>query len=160
MGRMTDRATRTRRKQPGRPPDGALEAAEHAIDIESEDAELQGNLGLVLILSGRPVEAIEPLRTAIRLAGEDVRTMYRNFLGLAYFHAVRFLDSIEAIESNRKLGGPMGPHMYAYLTAAHSISAIWAGIAVQKFGCNAVLRARHSSFHSPSINPSGTRVRA
>ena len=102
--------------------DGALEAAEHAIDIESEDAELQGNLGLVLILSGRPVEAIEPLRTAIRLAGEDVRTPYQNFLGLAYFHAGRFLDSIEAIESNRNLGGPMGPHMYAYLTAAHAMA--------------------------------------
>jgi predicted Zn-dependent protease len=101
-------------------PDGALTAAEYAVDLQSGDAELQGNLGLILMLTGRPAEAIEPLRTAVRLAGENVRIPHRNYIGMAYFHAGRFHESIEAIETNRRLGGPMGPHMYAYLAAAHA----------------------------------------
>ena len=35
-------------------------------------------------------------------------------------YAGKFRDSIEMIESNRQLGGPMGPHMYAYLAAAYA----------------------------------------
>jgi tetratricopeptide (TPR) repeat protein len=101
-------------------PDGAVTAAEYAVDLRSGDAELWGNLGLILTLTGRPAEAIEPLRTAIRLTGENVRTPYRNYIGIAYFHAGKFHESIEAIETNRRQGGPMGPHMYAYLAAAHA----------------------------------------
>lgn len=100
--------------------DGAVTAAEYAVDIEPEVAELQGNLGMILTLAGRPVEAFEPLQTAIRLSGENARVPYRNYLGISYFHAGKLQASIEVIEKNRRLSGPMGPHMYAYLAAAYA----------------------------------------
>jgi tetratricopeptide (TPR) repeat protein len=102
--------------------DGAVTAAEFAVDIEPGAAELQGNLGLILTLAGRATEAFEPLRTAIELSGENARHPYRNYLAMAYFHAGRSLESVEAIETNRRLGGPMGPHMHAYLAASYAMS--------------------------------------
>lgn len=41
---------------------------------------------------------------------------------MAYFHAGRYQESVDAIETNRQLAGPMGPHMYAYLAAAYAMS--------------------------------------
>ena len=101
--------------------EGAIAAAEHAVDLDPENAEHQGNLGLTLAISGRASDAIGPLEDAIRLAGDNVRTPYMNYLGIAYFHNREFAKAAETIKRNRDRGGPMGPHMYAYLAAAHAM---------------------------------------
>jgi hypothetical protein len=100
--------------------DGSVAAAKNAVRLSPETAEFQGNLGLVLTFAGRPGEAIKPLKSAIKLTSENPRNPYRNYLGIAYFHAGKFRDSIQLIETSRRLGGPIGPHMYAYLAAANA----------------------------------------
>jgi tetratricopeptide (TPR) repeat protein len=101
---------------------GAIAAAEQAVDLDPGNAEHQGNLGLALVTSGRAADAIGPLEEAMRLAEQNVRTPYMNYLGIAYFHNREFAKAAETIERNRDRGGPTGPHMYAYLAAAHAMA--------------------------------------
>lgn len=100
--------------------DGAVIAARHAVELQPDVAELQANLGIILAFLGRPDEAIAPIQEAIRLAGDDVRNPYWNYLALAYFHAGFPEEAIAAIETNRARGGPSGPLMDAYEAAAHA----------------------------------------
>lgn len=102
--------------------EGATAAAEQAVDLDPGNAEYQGNLGLTLVTSGRAADGIGPIEEAIRLAEQNVRTPYMNYLGIAYFHSREFARAVETIERNRDRGGPMGPHMYAYLAAAHAMA--------------------------------------
>jgi len=99
----------------------AIEAAEKAVDLAPKDAEQQGNLGFVLALSGQSDKAIAPINIALDLSSGVVRTPYLNYLGIAYFHIGKFEKAIEVIEQNREQGGPTGPHMFAYLAAAHAV---------------------------------------
>jgi len=100
--------------------EGAVTAARYAVELQPDVAELQGNLGILLAFVGRPDEAIAPIQEAIRLAGDDVRNPYWNYIALAYFHAGSPEEAIAAIETNRARGGPLGPLMDAYEAAAHS----------------------------------------
>lgn len=99
---------------------GAIDAARRAVDLQPEVAELQGNLGILLALVGRPGEAIAPLQEAIRLAGDNARVPFRNYLSIAYFHAGRPGEAIAELEANRERGGPTGPHMQVYAAAAYA----------------------------------------
>jgi Flp pilus assembly protein TadD len=102
--------------------EGAIAAAEQAVDLDPENPEHHGNLGLTLATSGRAADGIGPLEDAMRLAGDNVRTPYMNYLGVAYFFDREFAKAAETIERNRDRGGPMGPHMYAYLAGAHAMA--------------------------------------
>ena len=87
------------------------------------NAEHMANLGFLSALSsGRKSEGIEILKQAIQLAEDNVRLPFMNYLGIAYFHNREFAKAAETIERNRDRGGPMGPHMYAYLAAAHAMA--------------------------------------
>lgn len=101
-------------------PDGAIVAAQQAVHLQPMDDELQGNLGLILIIAGRPDEAIAPLQEAIRLARDEARAPYWNYMTMAQFHAGFPDESIAAAETNRARGGPMGPHVQLYLAAAYA----------------------------------------
>lgn len=100
--------------------DGAVIAARNAVELQPDVAELQGNLGILLAFVGRPDEAIAPMQEAIRLAGDDVRVPYWNYIAIAYFHSGSPEEAIAAIETNRARGGPLGPLMDAYEAAAHA----------------------------------------
>ncbi|UCH75033.1 MAG: tetratricopeptide repeat protein [Rhodospirillales bacterium] len=101
---------------------GAIAAAEHAVDLDPANAEHLGNLGLALAASGRAADAIGPLEEAIRLSEANVRTPFMNYLGVARFHNREFAKAAETIERNRDSGGPVGPHMYAYLAATYAMA--------------------------------------
>jgi Tfp pilus assembly protein PilF len=101
--------------------EGAIGAARHAVELAAADAEMLGNLGLILTVTGRPAEAMASLKKALLLAKGNVRTPYLNYLGIAQFHNQEFSNAAATIERNSRIGGPMGPHMYAYLAAAHSM---------------------------------------
>lgn len=98
--------------------DGAVVAARQAVDLQPSDAELLGNLGLILIIAGRPEEAVAPLQEAIRLTGNDARAPYWNYIAAAYFHAGLPDEAIAAAEANHDRGGPAGPHVQLYTAAA------------------------------------------
>ncbi len=64
--------------------DEALNETERAIELDPNLAHAHASYGLVRIYAGRPSEAIEPVRTAIRL--DPLRCeVFLHFLGLAYF---------------------------------------------------------------------------
>lgn len=102
--------------------DGAVAAAQQAVELNPNSAEQVGNLGLTLTIVGRSTEAVAPLEEAIQLAKGNVRTPYLNYLAIAQFHNREFAESAATIERNRDIAGPMGPHMYAYLAAAHAMA--------------------------------------
>lgn len=102
--------------------DGAITAAEQAVELSPETAEHWGNLGLTLVATGRTADAIEALEEALRLSRGNVRIPYRNYLGLAQFHNRQFAEAAKTIQHNRDIGGPTGPHMYAYIAAAHAMA--------------------------------------
>lgn len=99
---------------------GAIDSARRAVDLQLAVAELQGNLGILLVFVGRPDEAIAPLREAIRLAGDNARVPFWNYLAAMHFHAGSPEETIAALETNRARGGPTGPHMQVYAAAAYA----------------------------------------
>ncbi|PSL14528.1 hypothetical protein [Shimia abyssi] len=102
--------------------EGAVIAAQQAVELSPNSAEQLGNLGLTLAVTGRSADAMAPLKEAIQLAKGNVRRPYLNYLAIAQFHNREFAESAATIERNRDIGGPMGPHMYAYLAAAHEMA--------------------------------------
>ncbi len=99
----------------------AITAAEQAVELSPGTAEHWGNLGLTLALAGREAKAEEALAKALRLSRENVRTPYLNYLGIAQFHSRQFEAAAQTIQRNREIGGPTGPHMFAYLAAANAM---------------------------------------
>lgn len=102
--------------------EGAIAAARQAVELSPNNSEQLGNLGLTLAITGRSAEAVAALEEAIQLAKGNVRRPYLNYLAIAQFHNREFAKSAATIERNRDIGGPMGPHMYAYLAAAHAMA--------------------------------------
>ena len=102
--------------------DGATTAAKQAVELSPRTAEQWGNLGLTHALAGHEADAIEALEVALRLSRGNVRTPYLNYLGIAQFHNRQFAAAAETIQHNREIGGPTGPHMFAYLAAAHAMA--------------------------------------
>lgn len=97
-----------------------LDRSQRAVELDPGDAACQGWLGLILVLSGRPDEAIEHITEAIRLNPLQVTSPYLNFLGIAYFNTGRFQSATEAFTRNIERGGPSGPHMKAILAATYA----------------------------------------
>ena len=102
--------------------DGAVSSAGQAVELSPDTAEQWGNLGLTLALAGQEADAIEALEAALDLSRGNVRTPYLNYLGIAQFHNRQFATAAETIQHNRDIGGPTGPHMFAYLAAAHEMA--------------------------------------
>ena len=100
---------------------GAIEENRHAVDLNPDEPDHRGYLGLFLALAGRGSEGIEQLATALELT-KSVRSPYRNLLGIVYYHDRQFAKAAEIIGRNREIGGPSGPHMLLYLAAAHALA--------------------------------------
>jgi tetratricopeptide (TPR) repeat protein len=101
---------------------GAVAAAQHAVELSPNNAEQLGNFGLTLVVAGRSADAIAPLEKSMQLARENVRDPYLNYFSMAQFHNREFANAAATIEKNRARGGPMGPHMHAYLAAAYAMA--------------------------------------
>jgi len=97
-----------------------LDRSQRAVELDPGDAACQGWMGRILVLSGRPDEAVEHITEAIRLNPFQVTSPYLNFLGVAYFNTGRFQSSAEAFTRNIERGGPSGPHIKALLAATYA----------------------------------------
>ena len=100
---------------------GAIEAARRAIDLNPNEPDHHGYLGLFTALSGQTSGSIAHIQKALELRN-SVRTPYRNMLGIAYFHGRNFAAAAEIISQNRDTGGPSGPHMLVFLAVAHALA--------------------------------------
>lgn len=100
--------------------DLALAHVRNAVALEPGDPLSYQWLGGVLILSGRPEEAIPALLEALRLDPIEPRAPYLNILGMAYFNTGQYELASDAFERNRERGGPDAPNMEAYRAATYA----------------------------------------
>jgi len=97
-----------------------LEYANRAIAVQPGDAFVQFIFGLNLVLSGKPNEAITPLKEALRLDPAEPRTPYLNVLGLAHYNNGNYQNAVDSFERNLKRRGPSGPHTEVFRAAAYA----------------------------------------
>ncbi len=99
----------------------AVDSAKAAVRAQPSDADAQGYLGLCLIWSCRPEEALPYLESALRLDPRfHARTI--SWLGYAYFGMRRYEDAVTALEQGT---GPTGIIIHfnlVYLAASYSQS--------------------------------------
>lgn len=100
--------------------DEALFNANHAVAVQPGDAFTQFVYGMCLILSGKPAEATPPLSEAIRLDPVEVRTPYRNVLGIAHYALGEYETAAELFDESARIGGPTGPHMITFRAATYA----------------------------------------
>ena len=92
--------------------------ARKAVDIQPGEAFSQFILGMNLTIAQRYEEAINALQEAVRLDPLEPRTPYLNQLAIMQYVAGRYSETVETIEFNLERGGPSGPHMQLFLSAA------------------------------------------
>lgn len=97
--------------------DDALSNAREAIAAQPGDAFTQFVYGMALTLSGKPTQALTPLAEAIRLDPVEVRTPYRNVLGISQFVVGEYESARALFDANLQNGGPTGPHMEVFRAA-------------------------------------------
>ena len=97
--------------------DSALDNVRQVIAIQPHEAASNAIASIALILSGRPSNAINLLKEALRLNPRDARTPYLNLLAVAQFVLGNYSAAAENIEKNIVMKGPIGPHMDVFLAA-------------------------------------------
>ena len=100
--------------------DKAIAAMEEAVRIQPSDADAHAFLGWYLQFAGRGEEAIEAIKTAMRLNPKLRSSRHVAFLGWAYFIAGRYDDAIATINQRYNiLLGYGSPSIHA-LAAAYA----------------------------------------
>ncbi len=97
----------------------AARSCRDAVTVEPSSSLAHAWQGLMMTYTGRAIDGIGPLQTAIRLNPADPRAPYLNMLGATYFHCGEHEKAEEALNLNIVQGGECGPHMLAYIAANH-----------------------------------------
>jgi TolB-like protein/Tfp pilus assembly protein PilF len=98
----------------------ALASAQQSVDIQPGDAFARFIIGMSLIISDQPGSSIPHLQEALRLDPLESRMPYLNVLGIAYFVAEDYGNSLGTFQHNYERGGPKGPHMEVFIAASHA----------------------------------------
>jgi len=97
----------------------AVRSSRDAVTVEPSSSLAHAWQGLMMTYTGRAIDGIGPLQTAIRLNPADSRAPYLNMLGVTYFHCGEHEKAEEVMRQNIVQGGEGGPHMLAYIAANH-----------------------------------------
>ncbi len=100
--------------------DKAVATMQEAVRIQPSDADAYTFLGLFLHWAGSGDEAIGALKTALRLNPKPRTRRPYIFLGLAYFTAGRYKDSITLLERYYPYFSRRGHVALGFLAAAHA----------------------------------------
>ena len=100
--------------------ESALKDASKASEIQPGDAFVRFIYGMNLVFAGRPEQAIDALREALRLDPLEARTPYLNVLAIAQYAAGRYPESLQTIQMNLYRNGPRGPHTDVFLAATQA----------------------------------------
>ena len=99
-------------------PEEAIEEAERAIALDSNDADGYMAMAGALIYSGKPEEAVDFVKKAMRLDPHNIAN-HLYTLGLAHFGMEQFQEAASFFERAFKLNPKMGLVQRAYLAAAY-----------------------------------------
>jgi adenylate cyclase len=94
--------------------DGAMAAAEKAIDLQPNDADAHAYLGVIFMISGQPDRAEAPIGNALRLNPQFVAGPYLNILCIARSLNHDLAAAADAFERNLGRDGPIGPPILAF----------------------------------------------
>jgi len=97
-----------------------LSNARKSLSIQPGDALGRFVIGMSLILAGEPEQGITHLQEALRLDPLESRTPYLNVLGIAYYAAKDYSNTVSMVEKNYSRGGPAGPQTDLLLAAAYA----------------------------------------
>ena len=100
--------------------DKAVAALQEGVRVQPGDADAYEYLGSHLHRSGRAEEAIDALKTAMRLNPKPGRARQWGFLGQAYFTAGRYEDAIATINRLYAAFARRGSPALTYLAAAYA----------------------------------------
>ncbi len=80
--------------------DAALAAFSQAVELNPEFALAHAQQGAQLIYTGRPLEALQPIATAIRISRPDhpSRPMFYWYLGRAHFVSGNYVEAIKSLQ--------------------------------------------------------------
>jgi TolB-like protein len=99
-------------------PEEAISEAERAIALDSNDADGYMAMAGALIYSGKPEEAVDFVKRAMRLDPHNIAN-HLYTLGLAHFGMEKFQEAASFFERAFKLNPKMGLVQRAYLAAAY-----------------------------------------
>ncbi len=99
--------------------DQAVRQCRSAIEMRPSSSHAHGYCGMMLAFSGRAVEGIGPLETAMRLDPVNPRVPFLNMLGVVRFHIGDYAGALDEFYRNIARGGPFGPHILVYIAASH-----------------------------------------
>ena len=97
----------------------ALRASAKAVEFSPNDPYVMAYNGFILCASGNADEAITYVETALRLDPLNARTPYLNILGVINFQAGHYETALQAFLKNQERGGPIGPGIHYFVTAAY-----------------------------------------
>ena len=98
----------------------AISAARETIRRQPSDADGHAYLGLITAIAGDPVEGVRSVEEAIRLNPRFFAGPYWNMLGQIQVLAGKYPAAIEALETNLRQQGPLGPPAYCSRAAAYA----------------------------------------
>ena len=98
--------------------DEAIGAIDEAVARQPNDADAHAYRGLMLALSGRPDDGIEPVELALRLNPQFVNGPYLNLLGVIKALGQDYEGALHAFGENIARHGPVGPPVLAWAAAA------------------------------------------
>jgi adenylate cyclase len=99
--------------------DEALLAARETIRLQPSDADGHVYLGMVTAIAGAPLDGVRCGEEAIRLNPRFFAGPYWNLLGLSQLLAGNYEAAIEALETNIRQQGPLGPPAVCFRLAAY-----------------------------------------
>jgi len=97
----------------------ALSTSAKAVELSPNDPYVMAYNGFILCASGNADDAIPFAETALRLDPLNARTPYLNILGVINFQAGHYETALQAFLKNQERGGPMGPGIHYFVTAAY-----------------------------------------
>ncbi len=100
----------------------AVIRTQQAVELQSGDADVQLFAALTCMFAGEIEYAYNSINTAIRLDPQYIQGPYLNTLALICFCAKRYQESIDVFKRNVDQGGPIGPPVLAFRTAAYSVT--------------------------------------
>ena len=129
--------------------DQALAAFEHAVQLNANEPWAHASVAAANIVLGRPENALEPLRKAMRLSPRDpLLSNWQMFMGAASLHLQRDGEAIDWLNTSVALNAS-DPFTHLFLTSALALSGREAEAKFSLLSCCVSSRSSRSASSRP-----------
>ena len=140
--------------------DAALAAFTRTVELSPEFALAHAQQGAQFMYTGRPLDALAPIETAIRISRDDnpSRPMFYWYLGRAYFVAGNYVEAIKALRQSVE-GRNNVWYNHLHFVSAHALNNDRAAAAAalsdfdERFPSYTIARVIHNEQANPHNHP-------